>query len=64
MAIYANGYIGLRIYTPTDIYAYIHVYIRYLYINCVTYETGIYIFNTYLWADRPNYMWPLFCVYI
>ena len=46
MAIYAYGYIGLQIYTPTDIYAYIHVYTRYLYILTDTYETGIYIFNT------------------
>ena len=25
LAIYAYGYIGLRIYTTTDIYAYIHI---------------------------------------
>ena len=52
MAIYAYGYIGLRIYTPTDIYAYIHVYTRYLYILTDTYETGIYIFNNHICNGR------------
>ena len=57
---YAYGYIGLRIYTPTDIYAYIHVYIRYLYILTDTYKTGIYIFNNYS-LEYPDWLEELEC---